>query len=193
MGTSENRDCQWASRNVLKDFTKDALTISACSLFQNGTARIVKANWRRRLQHRCWWNLLAWPRSPLRVRCAKVGAMGNSRRPWVILNMAIRFPRIRRCVRENRRNCLRAASYGTCRSPFTNCRASFCTFSSASASRHRMGCLNSVFKVWLDKRFVQGEKNIGGKGREGSFQVKQRPTRFIGSADDIIFRTEAGI
>ncbi len=57
MGTSGNWDYQWASRSVLKDFTEEALTISAGNLFQNGTARIVKANWRRRVQHRCWWNL----------------------------------------------------------------------------------------------------------------------------------------
>ncbi len=38
MGTSGNRDCQWASRSVLKNFTEDALTIAAGSLFQNGTA-----------------------------------------------------------------------------------------------------------------------------------------------------------
>ncbi len=37
MGTSGNRDCQRASRSALKDFTDDALTISAGSLFQNGT------------------------------------------------------------------------------------------------------------------------------------------------------------
>ncbi len=43
MGTAGNRDCQWDPRSVLKDFTKDALTVSAGSLFQNGTARIVKA------------------------------------------------------------------------------------------------------------------------------------------------------
>ncbi len=53
MGTSGNRDCQRASRSALKDFTDDALTISAGSLSQNGTARLVKANWRRRVQHRC--------------------------------------------------------------------------------------------------------------------------------------------
>ncbi len=47
MGTSGNRDCQRASRSALKDFTDDALTISADSLFQNGTVRMVKANWRR--------------------------------------------------------------------------------------------------------------------------------------------------
>ncbi len=35
------------------------------------------------------------------------------------MNMTIRSPRILRCVRENRRCCLIAASYGTCRSPFT--------------------------------------------------------------------------
>ncbi len=34
------RDCHWVSRSVLKDLTKDALTISAGSVFQNGTARI---------------------------------------------------------------------------------------------------------------------------------------------------------
>ncbi len=49
MGTSGNRDSQRASRSALKDFTDDALTISAGSLFQNGTARMVKANWRRRV------------------------------------------------------------------------------------------------------------------------------------------------
>ncbi len=67
MGTSGNRDCQRASRSALKDFTDDALTISAGSLFQNETARMVKANWRRRVKHRFWWNLNAWPRSPWRV------------------------------------------------------------------------------------------------------------------------------
>ncbi len=38
MGTAGNRDCQWESRSVLKDFTEDALTISAGS-----DCRIVKA------------------------------------------------------------------------------------------------------------------------------------------------------
>ncbi len=67
MGASGNSDCQWTSRSVLKDFIEDALTTSAGSLFRNGTARMVKANWRGRVQHRCWWNLNAWPRSPWRV------------------------------------------------------------------------------------------------------------------------------
>ncbi len=53
MGTSGNRDCQWASRSALKDFTEDALTISAGNLFQNGTARMVKANWQRRVGGTC--------------------------------------------------------------------------------------------------------------------------------------------
>ncbi len=57
MGTSGNSDCQWVSRSAFKDFTEDALTISAGNLFHNGTARMVKASWRRRVQHRCWWNL----------------------------------------------------------------------------------------------------------------------------------------
>ncbi len=42
MGTSGNRDCQWAFRSVLKYFTEDALTFSGDSLFRNGTARIAK-------------------------------------------------------------------------------------------------------------------------------------------------------
>ncbi len=42
----------------LERFHPSALTISAGSLLQNGTVRIVKANWRRRLQHRCGWNFL---------------------------------------------------------------------------------------------------------------------------------------
>ncbi len=57
MDTLGNRDCQWASRSVLKDFIEGAVTISVGSLSQNGTARIVKANWRRRVRLRCWWNL----------------------------------------------------------------------------------------------------------------------------------------
>ncbi len=39
MGILGNRDCQWVSRSVWKYFTEDALTISASSVFQNGTAR----------------------------------------------------------------------------------------------------------------------------------------------------------
>ncbi len=56
-----------------------------------------------------------------------------------------------------------------------------------------MCCLNRIFKMWADERFVQGEENIGGKGRQGSFQVKQHPTGFIGRAEDIIFSTEPGV
>ncbi len=56
-----------------------------------------------------------------------------------------------------------------------------------------MGCLNRIFKVWKDKCFVQGEKNIGDKGHEGSFEIKQHLTGIIGSADDIIFSTEPGV
>ncbi len=39
--------------------------------------------------------------------------------------MAFRSPQIRWYVKENRRSCLRAASYGTCRNPFTNFRVTF--------------------------------------------------------------------
>ncbi len=85
MGSSGNRDCQWASRSVLKDFTEDVLTISTGNLFLDGTARMVKATWRRRV-YLYWWNMQAWPRSPLQVGCVKVDSMGNSRRPWVVMN-----------------------------------------------------------------------------------------------------------
>ncbi len=55
-----------------------------------------------------------------------------------------------------------------------------------------MCCFNSIFKMRPDKNFVQGEKNTGGKGREVSFQVKQHPTGFIDSAEEISFSTEPG-
>ncbi len=45
-----NQGLPAASRSALKDFTEDALTIAAGSLFKNWTARMVKANWRRRVQ-----------------------------------------------------------------------------------------------------------------------------------------------
>ncbi len=59
-------------QECLENFANDALTIVAGKLLRNGTARMVKANWRRRVQHRCWCNLNAWPRSPWRVGETKV-------------------------------------------------------------------------------------------------------------------------
>ncbi len=59
--------------------------------------------------------------------------------------------------------------------------------------RHGMGCLNRMFKVWPDERFVQRENNIEAKGRKGSIQVKRHCTGFIGSTDNIIFSTEPGV
>ncbi len=52
-----------------------------------------------------------------------------------------------------------------------------------------MGCLNRIFKMWADERFVQKEKNTGGKG----CKVSKHPTGFIGSTDDVIFNTESGV
>ncbi len=43
MVTLGNRDCQLASRGVLKDFNGDALSTSAGRLFHNVTARMLKA------------------------------------------------------------------------------------------------------------------------------------------------------
>ncbi len=52
--------------------------------------------------------------------------------------------------------------------------------------------MSSIFKTFPEKNVVQGEKNAGGKRREGSREVKQHPTGFIGSTEDIIFRIEPG-
>ncbi len=89
-------------------------------------------------------------------------------------------PRIRRWVREDIRRYLRASL----------CEALSQTSERTSASRDRTGCLDSIFKMWPDKYFVQGEKNAGGKGRVGSFQIKQNLTDLNGSAYDIILSTE---
>ncbi len=113
------------SQITSNDFTDDTPTISAGSLFQNGTDRMLNAYWRRRVKH-------LWVEGTYRR-----GRVWNWT-PWVILNMYIRSPRMRRWVRDNSRICWRAASYKTCWSPFTNYAASFCTFSNASASRIRM-------------------------------------------------------
>ncbi len=45
METSGNRGGKLASKSILKDFTDDALTISATSLFQKGTGRTLNAFW----------------------------------------------------------------------------------------------------------------------------------------------------
>ncbi len=50
-----------------------------------------------------------------------------------------------------------------------------------------MWCFFGRKNIWYK------EKNYRGKDREGSFQIKQHPTGFIGSADDIIFSTEPGV
>ncbi len=42
------------SRTVVNEFTEDALTIAADILFQNATALMVKAYWRRWAKHVCW-------------------------------------------------------------------------------------------------------------------------------------------
>ncbi len=59
----------------------NALTTLAGSLFQNGTARMLKVYWRWWVKHVCWWNLDVWPRSPVRVGGVKMLSMGNSKRP----------------------------------------------------------------------------------------------------------------
>ncbi len=43
MGTSGNRNCQWASRSALRDFTEDALAISAGSCSEMGQPELATA------------------------------------------------------------------------------------------------------------------------------------------------------
>ncbi len=85
--------------------------------------------------------------------------MGNSRRTWVILNMAIRSPRFHRCVRENRRICFIRGML----KPFHELRIEFLHLFErlGVAAQDGMGCFNNIFKMWPDKRFVQGEKILG--------------------------------
>ncbi len=79
MGASGNRDSQLASRNALNDLTGDALIISTGSIFQNGSARMLAAYWRR-LSTSMW---VGW---------VKMDSMGNFEGQWGILNRDIRSP-----------------------------------------------------------------------------------------------------
>ncbi len=45
----------------------------------------------------------------------------------------------------------------------------------------------------MDENVVQEEKNTGGKGCEGPFQVKQYSTGFTGDVDEIIFSDGSGV
>ncbi len=80
----------------MKYFTEDALTISAGQFVPKWDS----PNCEGELATARTASLLV---ELERVGCAKVDATGNSKRPWVILNMAIMSPRIRRCVKENRK------------------------------------------------------------------------------------------
>ncbi len=55
-----------------------------------------------------------------------------------------------------------------------------------------LGCLNSIFKMWPYKHFLERDKNSGDKDHEGSFRIRQPPTGFIDSVDDII-STDPGV
>ncbi len=58
MGALGHRDCRLVSRSELKDFTDKPLTISAGSLFENWSARLLYEYWRRWIHHLCWGNLI---------------------------------------------------------------------------------------------------------------------------------------
>ncbi len=44
-------------QECLEGFYRGGVGYLSRQLFQNGTARMVKVNWRRRVQHLWWWNL----------------------------------------------------------------------------------------------------------------------------------------
>ncbi len=79
MGASGNRDSQLASRNALNGLTDDALIISAGSIFQTESARMLAAYGRR-------WSTSMW------VGWVKMDSMGNFEGQWGILNRDIRSP-----------------------------------------------------------------------------------------------------
>ncbi len=91
MGTSGNRDCQWAFRSVLKDFTEDTLTISAGSLVKNGPLE-----WWRRIGHGAYnisvggslsflWTMLPQCSEPGFILCYDVVIISSESRSDVIL------------------------------------------------------------------------------------------------------------
>ncbi len=49
-----------------------------------------------------------------------------------------------------------------------------------------MSRLIRIFKMWADERFVQGEKNIGCKGREGALLAALTS---LSSALSLVFKT----
>ncbi len=84
MGNSGNTDRQY-NMCVFLGFADGKLTTSAGNLFQKRTARALNACWLRRACYRC---------------CGT----------WIV-NMEIRYPTIRRWIKENRRIHRRYASY----------------------------------------------------------------------------------
>ncbi len=78
--------------------TAPALTIPACSLFQNGTAQTLNASlWR--------WSELRGNTTYLGTEdWANTDSAGTFKRPWVILNMGLRSSWIRPWLREGRRS-----------------------------------------------------------------------------------------
>ncbi len=55
--TYEIRDCYVASNSALNIFIDGTLVISAGTVFQENTLRILNVCWRRLGPHRCWGHL----------------------------------------------------------------------------------------------------------------------------------------
>ncbi len=99
--------------------------------------------------------------------------MGNSKRPWEILNIDLLSSPIRRCVREDCRSCWRAASFATCRRPFMSFSVSFCTFSDVVASQDRMDCDSWIAysKFASIKIYYKERKVLGGRAAKDRFML----------------------
>ncbi len=57
-----------------------------------------------------------------------------------------------------------------------------------------MGCVNRIFKMWPDERFVQGEKIIGGKVKEcfrlnSILRALLAALTTLSSAPSLVFKT----
>ncbi len=93
-------------------------------------------------------------------------------------------------VRENSRSCWRTPSYGICRNPFKNFRASFYTFPNTIASRGGMGCLNSTLMRTLLTALKTLSSALSYRCRlpVGEFTVKQATSHILASR--IVFSKE---
>ncbi len=132
MSTSGIWDCQWTPRSILKDFTEDGLTIPVGSLFKNGTALMATAGTTRQLVE-----LIGVAAQPFAGWVRDSGLHGEFQKPMVDFEHGYQITTDSPVCKREQSKLLESASCGTCQSLFTNFRAYFSTFFSASASQDR--------------------------------------------------------